>query len=240
MLSVVVRDVYTDAERREMRASLKSLLPIDSMIWSPAGVYCFWDPETHDALYVGVSNNLAGRFATHNGLTGRLPRGNKVQEINDWFQTHPRLGYSVILQSAIADDKYEGASSRAEGQLIEGHRIRYGSIPPWNKIGASTEGAAKAGVLTGGWFDMLTGRGDSLMVSRRTIRELDADASAEMKEFDLVIARTPLLVSQVGDGAIRTALARVQDNAEYWGMTQDRCAELAAYLDEPAPHPESI
>jgi hypothetical protein len=62
MLGMVVRDVYTDAERRDLRASLKRLLPIGSTIWSLAGVYCFWDPETHDALYVGLSNNLAGRF----------------------------------------------------------------------------------------------------------------------------------------------------------------------------------
>jgi hypothetical protein len=240
---MVVRDVYRHAERLELRKSLAGLLPTGGGTWSPAGVYCFWDPETHDALYVGLASNLPNRFAIHNGIRHAPPRGNKSREIKEWFRTHRRLGYSIVVQSALSDDKYENASSRAEGQLIEGHRLRYGFIPPWNNIGGSTEGAAKAGILTGGWFDLLTGRRDSLVVSRRTIRGLDADWDAEMKESDLLVTRIPPLVDsypEIDDGAIRRALSRMCDNAEYWGTTSARCAELAAYLEEPAPHPEAI
>jgi hypothetical protein len=240
MLAMVIRDVYSYAERWDFRASLKTLLPTSGNIWSPAGVYCFWDPQSHDALYVGLASNLANRFAEHNGI--RRGTGNKSRQVKEWFRSHDRLGYSIVVQSAVSDDKYEGASRRGEGQLIEGHRLRFGSIPPWNQMGASLEGSAKAGVLTGAWFDMLTGRQDSLVVSRRTIRGLNMDWDAEMKESDLLVARVPPLLdnwTEVSDEAIRRALARLNANANYWGMTSGRCAALAAYLDVPAPHPET-
>jgi hypothetical protein len=68
------------------------------------------------------------------------------------------------------------------------------------------------------------------------------DWDAEMKESDLLATRVPPLLeswTEVSDEAIWMALARLNANANYWGMTSERCAALAAYLDEPAPHPET-
>lgn len=237
-LGMIIRDVYTNDDRQDMEKVLGEFL---CGSWNTAGIYCFWDPDTHDALYLGLSKDLAARFAQHNGLLGTPGKGNKAKEIDAWFETHKRLGYSVIVQSSFADDAAEGYTKRAEGQLIKGHELHFGNIPPWNNMGGSVDGASKAGIITGAWFDFLTGRQDSLLVSRRTIRQLNEDATAEYNECDILMARTPLVLLQFGhetdDRSIVEGLEYMRDSPMYQRSTE-RHDELIEYLHEPAPHPE--
>lgn len=154
---------------------------------------------------------------------------------------HERLGYSIIVQSSVADDETEGYTKRAEGQLIQGHKLHFGQIPPWNNIGGSVDGAAAASMITKGWFDFLTAREDGLLVSRRTIRELNEDATAEYNESDILPARTGLILHQFGpeqdDRSIIAGLEFMRDTTVYQ-RTDERHNELIEYLHDPAPHPE--
>lgn len=174
-LATVIRDVYRSDERTGLRDALRSLLPVGGYNWHPSGVYCFWDPDTRDVLYIGLAKDIERRFAQHNGLVGSAARGNKRKKIEEWFAEHPRLGYSIIVQSAavvLLEDFGLDTSSEiiaiGEGQLIEAHLQRFGVRPPWNAIGGSTYGATWTGPLSAGYFLLLTGRVDGLLVARWT------------------------------------------------------------------------
>jgi hypothetical protein len=195
-LATVIRDVYRSEERTELRDALRSLLPVGGYSWHPSGVYCFWDPDTRDILYIGLAKDIERRFAQHNGLVGSSTRGNKRAKIEAWFAEHPRLGYSIIVQSAavvlLEDfglDTFSEIIAIGEGQLIEAHLQRFGVRPPWNAIGGSTHGATWAGPLSAGYFLLLTGRVDGLLVARRTIRQLAAEPDSVDREMTLHGAR---------------------------------------------------
>lgn len=214
--------------------------------WSRAGIYCYWDPYTHEAQYIGLANNLASRFAQHNSLGRNRPsRGNKGAQINDWFRTRDWLGFSIVIQEGIADDINERYSAIAEGQLLEGYRALHGKFPPWNKIGGSTYGATFAARHTGSWFDLITGKADGLVVARKTIRELNDDARADYNEATIHTSRTGMTLHP-HDGTIddRGILNGVRLMAQRLGgpdpwTGEDRYETLRTYLLQPAPHPEN-
>ncbi|OMQ28576.1 hypothetical protein [Rhodococcus sp. D-1] len=242
-LGTVVRDVYTNTERQAMHKTLRDLLP--SGDWSKAGLYCYWNPENGEALYIGLSKDLPLRFAQHNSLRGKPGQGNKALEIDNWFQTHDRLGFSIVLQSALADDVYEGNTKLAEGQLIEGYRARHDKFPPWNKMSGSTDGHQYVGTDTAVWFDFMTGAADGLVVARRTIRELNDDATADLNEGRIHTSRTGMnhltIDRKLDDTAI---LACLKDTVERDAQITPYLADLydfeglRDYLMQPAPHPE--
>lgn len=243
-LGTVVRDVYANGERRMMLSNLNSLLRQPN--WNTAGLYCYWDPDDRKALYIGLARNLCTRFAQHNSLRGNKPAsGNKGAQINDWFAHHDRLGFSLVIQDAIGDDTYGEFSSTAEGQLIEGFRVLHGQLPPWNKIGGSKAGATFAGTDTATWFDFMTGTVDSMVVARRTIRELDEDPTAEFNEAAVHMSRTAFNRyaenSKIDDRAI---LADLRDHLAETVRQHPSYADLydfetlSEYLKQPAPHPE--
>jgi len=244
-LGTVVRDVYTNTERRTMHKALRELLP--SGDWSKAGLYCYWDPESREALYIGLSKDLPSRFAQHNGLKGKPGHGNKALEINDWFQTHDRIGFSIVLQSALADDIYEGNTKLGEGQLIEGYRALHDKFPPWNKVSGSTDGHKYVGTDTAVWFDFMTGKADGLVVARRTIRELNDNATADLNEGRVHTSRTGMnhhaTDGKLDDTAI---LACLKDTVERDARIAPYLADLYTfeklrdYLRQPAPHPERL
>ncbi|WP_197696000.1 GIY-YIG nuclease family protein [Mycobacterium sp. E1715] len=224
-----------------MYATLDVLLRAE---WHRAGVYCFWDPDTGDALYIGVTNDLAERFAQHNSLKGYRPNsGNKGRQVNEWFTTHSRLGFSVVLQDAYADETDEPYSRNAEGQLLEGYRQVHLSLPPWNNMGGSRMGASYVRQNSAAWVDYMTGKLDSLVVARSTIRGLNDDASAEYNEIQIHLARTALLHgnSAFDDAKLLEGLERLIERmrhySEWWRENGDR---LRDHLKRPAPHPERI
>lgn len=61
MLCTIVWDTYADDERAAVWDALTRLLPPDSPDWARKGVYVFWDPDTHELLYVGLARDLPKR-----------------------------------------------------------------------------------------------------------------------------------------------------------------------------------
>lgn len=243
-LGTVVRDIYTDSTRSSMHKTIDELR--GTADWHTAGLYCYWDPATQEALYIGLSKDLAVRFAQHNGLKGNKPNnGNKGEKINGWFKTHDRLGFSLVIQDASADDVESRYSEIAEGQLIEGYRALHGKFPLWNRIGGSKEGAGYADTDTATWFDFMTGKTDGMVVARRTITELNDDYDADVNEAAIHMSRTGLNLRAVNGklddkmivAGMREHMARTvrpfPANASQYDFDK-----LHAYLEEPAPHPE--
>lgn len=194
MLCTVVHDSYTMDERAEVRRALKVLLAPSQPDWSPAGVYCYWDRESHDILYLGLTKDLHGRFAQHNGLVKHPESGNKWKYIKPHLETHGRIGFSILLQGkaiSLMERLYEidmtlgwqtkDVLSVGEGQLIETHRLVYGERPPWNTDPGSVLGrgwATKAASL----LELLAARRESLFAARVPIRQLATDLGPRFKE----------------------------------------------------------
>ncbi|MBU8857409.1 MULTISPECIES: GIY-YIG nuclease family protein [unclassified Micromonospora] len=250
-LCTVIRDVYGPDERRTMGAALRELLPAVGFDWHPSGVYCFWDPQSRDVLYVGLAKDIPKRFAQHNGLSGSSTKGNKRAEIDQWFTTHSAIGYSILVQSgAVAMiespslDTPSEIIALGEGQLIEAHRQRYGARPPWNAIGGSTGGARWAGAFSSGWFALLTGRQDCLLVARRTIRQLAGDPLSIGREMTLHAARlnaahlSGLGGQPFGDKEIVLALEQLVTNPPGGASFVYDDFTASGYLHLDAPHPE--
>jgi len=239
-LATVIREAYRQGEARDVWQALRQLLPVDSTDWSPTGVYCFWDPDSREALYVGLAKNLANRFAQHNSLVSHPDTGNKRRKIAEWFQHHDRLGYSIVVQSAavviLEAFGLETAGEIAglgEGQLIEAYSRQYGKRPPWNRISGSIAGASHAGPLTGGYFDLLTGRVSNLFVARRSLRQLAEEPESVDHEMTLHGARMHALEEGffrgqgVGDNEIVQWLKELLVNRR-WGDDPLRHLALVA------------
>ena len=219
MLATIVREVYTLADTTEVWNAIDELCsPDDTYQWSSAGVYCFWDPDEHRVLYIGLARDLWERFGHHNGLLSAPVGASKKEAIADWFTTHDRLGYSIIVQSSLdqpltrrsiatyvgtgnwtADDlsaEYADQHSEIieelrhiEGALIQTHVVQHGGLPPWNKVGGSVAGAGTVGVAGDDMLALLTAVADHLVVARATLRELAADSSWAKLEDDAHASR---------------------------------------------------
>lgn len=167
MFGTVIADAYKKGETTEMAAAIDDLCsPTDSYGWASAGIYCFWDYITHEAFYIGLASDLHERFMQHNGM---LPIGDeccKHSQIEDYFNHHEKLGYTIFVQSPLSQPlvhrnkatykKFASQSNapvedmlseqgkddikRVEGILIEAYRQYYGHFPPWNKVGGSIAG----------------------------------------------------------------------------------------------------
>ena len=201
MLCTVIWDIYRSDERAQVWEALQSLLAEDSPDWSRKGVYGYWDPETRELLYLGLADNLAGRFAQHNGLVPHSG-GNKSRQIEAWFEEHEQLGLTTMIQAAavgLLDLMHEispslGAESSeiialGEGQLIELHQQETGARPSWNKVGGSKHGAELAAESAHSLIPILSAARDSLFVARRSLRDLIADERALVWEGTIHSAR---------------------------------------------------
>lgn len=200
MLCTVVSDAYDIDEREDVRRALQTLTSPDQPDWSPMGCYCYWDRETHEILYLGLTSDLPGRFARHNGLV-KQSRGNKWAQIQAYFHEKAKLGFSVLLQSkAIAQmeqlneiDFTMGWQGRdiiaaGEGQLIAMHNLVYGRPPVWNGPKGSVLGqqwATQAPAL----LEVLSGRRESLFAARRPLRTMAGDLGVRFKEATIHASR---------------------------------------------------
>jgi len=99
MLATIILDAYKQTETYEMAEAIKGITYLDC--WSSAGIYCFWNYYTKEVLYVGSSNDLFERFKQHNGLIKCNPRACKRKYIQEYFQNNEKLGYTIMLQSAL-------------------------------------------------------------------------------------------------------------------------------------------
>ncbi|MEU6351063.1 hypothetical protein ABZ896_17270 [Streptomyces sp. NPDC047072] len=252
-LATVIREVYRSSERHDLRDALKTLLPADGQDWHPSGLYCFWDPATHEVLYLGLASDIQRRFAQHNALSGSSAKGNKREQIDSWFKTNDTLGYSIIVQSAavvlleqMGMDTFSDIIATGEGQLIEAHVQKFGQRPAWNKIGGSTYGATWAGVRSPGYFGLLTGRSDSLLVARRTIRQLAAEPESVQHEMTLHSGRMHALhnfgmTDGVDDSRIMEKLSELAQSPYLVSELPSHINLVASgYLMLDAPHPERM
>lgn len=63
MFGTVILDAYTKAETEELAAAIDDLCcPKDHYGWASAGIYSFWDYNTHEVLYIGLASDLYERF----------------------------------------------------------------------------------------------------------------------------------------------------------------------------------
>ncbi|GAA0286763.1 hypothetical protein GCM10009540_02480 [Streptomyces turgidiscabies] len=228
MLGTMIRDTYTKEGARDIRDALDDIAsPRDNYGFSSVGVYCYFDPESSDVLYVGLARDLTQRFCHHNGLISAKPTTCKVREINAWFAEHERMGFAVFVQSPfeqvatarngrrkkaqaairmalgeLDEDDLSGLqhATTMEGILIESYRAKYGSIPPWNKMNASIAGQGLATQSGYNLLDIMTGKVDSLIMARRTIRELSGDPTSLEFENLLHGGRTYATVKSCGIG----------------------------------------
>lgn len=146
---------------------------------------------TKEVLYIGLAVDLSQRFKQHNGLINCNPKSCKVNQIEGYFRSHERIGYSILVQSPMSQPitsrnkvvisnfanewtSQEGkdAIKEMEGLLIESTAIVEGQIPPWNKVGGSVQGQKVASENTYCFVDDLTNTTVSNFVARKTIREL--------------------------------------------------------------------
>lgn len=156
MLASIVIDAYTQDETAEIAyAVMRLCAPPNQKIFSRVGVYAFWDFDTREILYIGISGDLTRRIQEHNGIIQCDEDSCKRLQIQEYFGTHEKLGISLFLQSKMHDDgkvdpnpdpmieKTMGVSNApanagfAEGMLLRQYRERTGALPKWNGNAAS-------------------------------------------------------------------------------------------------------
>ena len=166
MLSTVIVDAYSSHEKNEMAAALEEICsPNDPYGWSSASVYSFWNPSNREIMYIGLAIDLPQRFRQHNGLLPAPKSGCKVEQIQKYFKTNEKLGFSIWVQSPLSQpvcrrvlEQYDidpdlvEAETRElldqgreeiqlfEGLLLESFRVQNGRLPKWNSIGGSIAG----------------------------------------------------------------------------------------------------
>lgn len=129
--------------------------------------------------------------------------GCKIRQISAWFKDHESLGYAMFVQSSLdqisvhrqtgtrAEPAYDEESAlfwdygdhglreikTKEGILISAFRAQHHQLPTWNKINGPRQRDEN---ITPGGYNLLvtaTGKVDSLLVSRKTVRQLSTRLS---------------------------------------------------------------
>ena len=215
MFGTIIIDSYSRNEIDEMAKNLDEICcPTDTWGWASAGIYSFWDYYTKDILYIGLASDLHIRFKQHNGLLPIAENACKIQQINDYFSTKDRLGYSIIVQSPLSQpivnrnqelyrkflklphnspvQNYAGEEGlqyirEIEGQLIESYKLITGDIPLWNKIGGDVRSRHYAN--EDNYYYVIKALSNqthhNLLVSKSTIRELAESATYTWYETQL-------------------------------------------------------
>lgn len=215
MFGTIILDAYCLDETKSMAEFINEICsPLDTVGWASAGIYSFWDYDTRELLYIGLASDLYVRFKQHNGLLPIDDNACKYQQIQDYFKTHQKLGYTILVQSPLSqpivqrnEDMYRKFLDRpkgipvgsyvgeeglehirlAEGQLIEAYRLSTGDIPPWNKIGGDVY--ARKFATKGNFTQIIRAFSEAdthnFLVSRSTIRELAENPTYEWFEVQL-------------------------------------------------------
>ena len=209
VFGTVILDAYTLAETKDLAYAIDDLCsPNDSYGWASAGIYSFWDYNTHEVLYIGLASDLAIRFQQHNGLLSMPEEGCKYAHIQEYFTSHEKLGYTIFVQSPFSQpmvhrnkelfqkmaaehnstiqdyvsDQGITDIKRGEGILIESFNKYYGRLPAWNKVGGSIEGQRHVmpnNINIVKSFSETQLYAANPIVSRSTIRELSNNSMYE-------------------------------------------------------------
>lgn len=223
MFGTVIIDAYRKSETLEMVEALDDLCnPNDGYGWASAGIYCFWDYNTHEVLYIGLASDLGVRFRQHNGILP-LEQGSKQKKIEEYFESHEKLGYSIFVQSSLSQplvhrnrERYEEFArqnsalakdmvseqgirdiKRVEGILIEAYRRNTGHFPPWNEVGGSLAGQKRVlpnNINIVRSFSHPETYAINPIVSRSTLRELSSNPTWEGFENYLHAVRMYMLI----------------------------------------------
>lgn len=224
MFGTVILDAYSSDEMEQLAFAIDDLCcPSDSYGWASAGIYSFWDYNTHEVLYIGLASDLAVRFKQHNGLLSMPEEGCKYSFIQEYFKTHSKLGYTIFVQSSLSQpmvhrnkDLFEKMAAehnssikdyvseqgiedikRVEGILIEAFNHYYGRFPVWNKVGGSVIGQNRVmpnNINIVKSFSNPQAYTVNPIVSRSTIRELSNNPSFEGYESYLHAVRMYVLM----------------------------------------------
>jgi hypothetical protein len=222
-----MRDVYGYDERSALRDAIETIAsPLDYYGFASAGVYIFFDPENFGVLYIGLTRDLSVRFAQHNGLVKMSADGCKRNLISRWFGEGKSLGYAAFVQSCydqVAVSRQTGTASAEyydeeneafwgydtsgledikanEGAFIEAYLQHHGHLPIWNKIGGARHARQDLPRRLYRQLELATGAIDSLLLSRKTIRELADDPVSMAYEEALHAGRQSATLKTFGIG----------------------------------------
>lgn len=219
MFGTIIQDAYTESEKEEIAYVLNDICnPNDYSGWASAGIYCFWDYETREVLYIGLARDFSERFKQHNGLVSCNPKSCKIEYINDYFSKNEKLGYSIFVQSPLhqpitiknifdlfckdsqtvnirdfEDEPVKQDYKIVEGILIEAYKKTYNKIPIWNRISGSKEGQLASSIDNYEIIKVFTSMNPSPLLARYTIREISNNPTYERYETFLHAARQRML-----------------------------------------------
>jgi len=259
VMGTVIVDAYSADRAAEMADAIDWLCPPST--WGPfasSGLYGFWDPASRELLYIGLARDLGIRFRQHNGLAPCRTGGCKIAQVRRHFDESHLLGYTIYPQSPIDQPDSERARRPfrddvearamleeladpghdelvlAEGQLIQAYLNRYGTLPPWNRIGGSADGASRATEHTEPLLDVFRARYRCPLNTRATLRELALDDEACRWENLLHVARFWLLVmgGEVSNELLHQEVERLAAGADWTGAPEFRELLASGYLDE--------
>ncbi|MEJ8553760.1 hypothetical protein [Tepidibacter sp. Z1-5] len=208
MFGTIIIDAYKKDEKDIIAEALDELCsPMDNYGWASAGVYCYWNYYTKQVYYIGLAVDLCERFKQHNGLIAIDDNSCKKKQIDDYFKSHEKLGFSIFVQSPLSQPitsknkkKYEGFFDkwspienyignegkehikRVEGVLIEAYRKIHSSFPIWNKVGGSIEGQKASKKESYEIINLFKEFNPNPIVSRSSLRELADNPTLERYE----------------------------------------------------------
>ena len=227
VLATWIRDVYGDDQRSDLRQAIDGIAsPLDYYGFASAGVYIFFDPASFDVLYIGLARDLSIRFAQHNDLVRMSADGCKRRQINEWFGKNKSLGYAAFVQSSydqVAVSRQAGTMTAEyydeesaafwsynesglediianEGALIEVYSQHHGRLPLWNKIGGARHARRRAPRRLYRQLELATGAVDSLLLARKSFRELWNDPVSLSYEEALHAGRQSATLKSFGIG----------------------------------------
>ncbi|QDW27214.1 hypothetical protein FFJ24_021245 [Pedobacter sp. KBS0701] len=215
MLRTIIADSYRENEKNEIVGALGTVCNAnDNYGWASSGIYCYWDYESREILYVGLAIDLTERFKQHNGMFPGIDLNTcKRREIDEYFRQKERIGFSVVLQSCLSqpatrnvEKRFEGLFTRIpnardigadgkagiqrlEGVLLEAFKKANRTFPKWNKIGGSIKGQLSVKNSNIEAFSLLNATTMHYLLSRSTLREIAAKATLERYENFLHAAR---------------------------------------------------
>lgn len=219
MFGTIIMDAYKENEKEEIANALDDLCcPTDTYGWASAGIYCFWDYYTKEIYYMGLAVDLTERFKQHNGLMKIDPNACKKKQIDEYFKTKEKLGYSIFVQSTLSQpithrnkEQYKGFLGedfsiedyvgkegeehikQVEGILIEAYRKANGKFPKWNRIGGSIDGQESATIGNYAIVKSFNDFKPNPLVARSTLREISKNPTYERYENFLHAIRMDML-----------------------------------------------
>lgn len=234
MLATIILDTFIRTEANEISEALDMLCsPLDNYAFSSAAIYAFWSVPEREILYIGLAKDVAKRFRQHLGLVACDPTCCKINQLDDYFQSKKRIGYSVIVQSSLCSpvsendkqvvietigdddaanvdvaDVFEAKENItiAEGMLIGMFEQLADRLPKWNRIRGSKHGRNSKSLYS--HYSRM--RTIELLNAGITLDEIRRKLAEEGTPYDLVLNIEGSELSQLN---ARATLREIADNA---------------------------